>query len=356
MKIVTLPDLPEKGDVSNWLASGGTRERLEVLVANAPEWTPSTAACSEDEKQGFTFTRVSDLVSEPEEPVTWLVDGLLPAGGLSIAVAKPKVGKTTLARALGVAVAQGTPFLGRRTQAGPVLYVALEDKRSIIRERLRAFSVGEAPLFLHIGPIPGGDPFAWLQAAILTYHAILVIIDPLARLVRVKDIKDYAEITKVTEPVIALAHQTGCHIYSTHHAPKSERNGIDAALGSTQLAGFVDTLMVLRRHGEGLRTVETIQRSGDDLPETVVTLDATSGALVLDKPLADVHRARAQAAILALVDDQLLTENDIRERIGGDRNLTANALRQLVRSGGDPALRQRYKGRPLPVREREERE
>src|SRR5438094_5049814 len=36
VRIVDLPDLPEKGDVSDWIAAGGTREALEALVAAAP--------------------------------------------------------------------------------------------------------------------------------------------------------------------------------------------------------------------------------------------------------------------------------------------------------------------------------
>ena len=40
VKIVALPNLPLKGDVSDWLDAGGTVEQLEALVAAAPEWTP----------------------------------------------------------------------------------------------------------------------------------------------------------------------------------------------------------------------------------------------------------------------------------------------------------------------------
>src|SRR5262249_41355583 len=35
VSILELPDLPHKGDVSDWLAAGGTKERLLELVKNA---------------------------------------------------------------------------------------------------------------------------------------------------------------------------------------------------------------------------------------------------------------------------------------------------------------------------------
>ena len=46
VRVVTLPNLPAKGDVSDWLAAGHTREDLERLVAQTPEWVPSVETLS----------------------------------------------------------------------------------------------------------------------------------------------------------------------------------------------------------------------------------------------------------------------------------------------------------------------
>jgi putative DNA primase/helicase len=43
VKVVLLPGLPEKGDVSDWLAAGGTKEQLLQIVTDTPEWTPQQA-------------------------------------------------------------------------------------------------------------------------------------------------------------------------------------------------------------------------------------------------------------------------------------------------------------------------
>ena len=40
VKVLALPGLPAKGDVSDWLQAGGTREELEAFVADTPEWAP----------------------------------------------------------------------------------------------------------------------------------------------------------------------------------------------------------------------------------------------------------------------------------------------------------------------------
>ncbi|GAA4420245.1 DUF3987 domain-containing protein [Bremerella cremea] len=40
VKVVTLPGLPEKGDVSDWLATGGTKEQLKQLALETALWEP----------------------------------------------------------------------------------------------------------------------------------------------------------------------------------------------------------------------------------------------------------------------------------------------------------------------------
>ncbi len=43
VRVLALPELPEKGDVSDWLNAGGTVEKLIELVDAATEWQPSEA-------------------------------------------------------------------------------------------------------------------------------------------------------------------------------------------------------------------------------------------------------------------------------------------------------------------------
>jgi putative DNA primase/helicase len=48
IKIVELPGLPLKGDVSDWLAAGGTVDRLMELVDAAPSWVPPDSGAQPD--------------------------------------------------------------------------------------------------------------------------------------------------------------------------------------------------------------------------------------------------------------------------------------------------------------------
>jgi hypothetical protein len=40
LRVLVLPSLPPKGDVSDWLQGGGTREQFDALVVQAPDWKP----------------------------------------------------------------------------------------------------------------------------------------------------------------------------------------------------------------------------------------------------------------------------------------------------------------------------
>jgi hypothetical protein len=43
IRVAALPGLQEKGDIINWVANGHTREELDALIEQAPEWQPPAA-------------------------------------------------------------------------------------------------------------------------------------------------------------------------------------------------------------------------------------------------------------------------------------------------------------------------
>ena len=97
-----------------------------------------------------TFT-AADLMREELPPVRWAVPGILPEG-LSLLAGKPKLGKSWLALGLAVAKASGGLALGKiPVDRGGVLYLALEDNRRRLQNRLRKVLGGDAaPEGLHI--------------------------------------------------------------------------------------------------------------------------------------------------------------------------------------------------------------
>ena len=67
---------------------------------------------------GFNLVSAIELLAVSEPETRWIWDGVLPEGGMSLIVGKPKAGKSTFAFALSLAVAEGQDFLNRHTTKG----------------------------------------------------------------------------------------------------------------------------------------------------------------------------------------------------------------------------------------------
>jgi predicted ATP-dependent serine protease len=265
--------------------------------------------------------------------------------------AKPKVGKSTFARALALAVCQGKPFFGRVTKKGKVIYLCLEEKRAEIADHFRRMSASTSDILIYTGKTPK-DALLALDAAIEEHLPVLVIIDPLSRFVRIADFSAYGEVTRALEPLIDLARVADCgvHIMALHHNGKGGdlREGGDAVMGSTGFFGAVDTLLTMRKR-ERIRTVESIQRYGEDLPETIVHLDAETGMVQAFGDMKTFTLNERKKAVLDVLGSESLAEAAIKELAGGTNGgLTSKAVRSLFEEGtltrtgrgkkGDPFL------------------
>jgi hypothetical protein len=60
LKLIALPGLPEKGDVSDWLAAGGTKAELLKIVEAAPEWADPNPTASVPSVPTFAEPRWPD--------------------------------------------------------------------------------------------------------------------------------------------------------------------------------------------------------------------------------------------------------------------------------------------------------
>ena len=299
---------------------------------------------------GFVLTLLSDLLREPEEQVDYVVDGMLPTAGLSALVAKPKVGKSTLARQLALAVARGEEFLGRKTIRGPVIYLALEEKRSEVRSHFRAMGAKEGEVYLHFGTAPE-NPLSDLVRLGYKIGPVLVIVDPLFRLARVRDANDYAQVLAALEPFLAFARTTGAHVAVVHHAGKSERAGGDAILGSTAILASVDTAVMLKR-GDRYRTIWTVQRYGIDLEETVLEFDPETRTASLGDSRQETDEHRLAGEIETLLRGRTLpaTEAEVLADVEGKTGPKRKALRRLVRGNTVERTGEGRKGNPFVYR------
>ena len=115
------------------------RIALEKVIRAYSRYSPNGTRPQSEKQPDFRiqFLSMKELLHLPPDPTRWLWDQTLPAAGASVLVSKPKIGKSTFAANLALAIARGLPFLGRNTQQSPVAYLSLD---ASLPEMIEAFS------------------------------------------------------------------------------------------------------------------------------------------------------------------------------------------------------------------------
>src|SRR5215208_3692623 len=83
VKVLKLPDLPEKGDLSDWIEAGGTRKEFDRLVSETPQFFLPTKESGFGEKEFLPVKSLREVVAEAEETPEFIVKDLLKKGELT---------------------------------------------------------------------------------------------------------------------------------------------------------------------------------------------------------------------------------------------------------------------------------
>jgi hypothetical protein len=273
------------------------------------------------------------LLAKPDTPVDDVLENRLVSGTVSAVVAKPKVGKSTFGRNLCIAVSRGDDFLGMKTKKGECIYLALEELEEEVKRDFRALGgTASDPILVHAAAPPAEATRA-LCDLMRERRPAVVVGDPLFRLTRIKEEKAYAETYAALGPLIDAARATGTHLALCHHSGKTPKvDAIDSPLGSTAIGGAVSTLIVLKRT-EAYRTIQTVQRVGPWLPETVLKFDEDTHVLSLGETRLEADREECETAILDFLEGAAdrKTEPEITEAVEGKTRTVRQALRELVK-------------------------
>jgi hypothetical protein len=212
--------------------------------------------------------QVAALPPAPPGQPAWLIDSLWGYQAVGVLGGPPKTCKTFLALEMALAVAAGTPCLGRFAvpHPGPVLLFAAEDDPLHIRARLaglahvRQVDFQRLPVFLILAAQLRLDQPAdqrRLAAALETYRPRLLLLDPLVRLHRV-DENAAQEVAPLLADLRALQRRFGLAVLLVHHTRKAHGplSGQDLR-GSGDLHAWGDSNLYLRpAHEQLCLTVE----------------------------------------------------------------------------------------------------
>jgi hypothetical protein len=239
-------------------------------------------------------------------PKDRLVDRMLPASGFSLCAARPKVGKSTLMRNLIASILQGGEFLGRKVLiTGPVLYYCLEETLFDSWNHLARLGVTmDAPLILRRGSVGPREFRVMLRRDLKEYKPVLVVVDPMVRVLGVEDFNGYGGADKAMTPLVEMTREQNAHIMMVHHCNKMAQNlDLESVLGSTAFAGAVDAAIIMGREAETeKRFVRTFTRYLQDEPieRSEVILDKENGTTVLGAAVKATVGKKKQADLTKL--------------------------------------------------------
>lgn len=220
IRVIALPGLPPRGDVSDWLAAGGTADELRALVRAAPPW------------RGWARYSATLLADVAAETVAWLSPGRLARGKITVLDGDPGLGKSTLVADWAAALTRGAALPGGAPAdpAGVVLLSAEDGLGDTIRPRLEAAGADLARVLAVTGIADEGlerlpsfpDDLPFIEEAVARVDAALVVVDPLMAYLgpEVNSFRDQ-DVRRALAPLAALAERTGAAVLVIRHLNKA---------------------------------------------------------------------------------------------------------------------------------------
>ncbi|MEO8022096.1 AAA family ATPase [Polaromonas sp.] len=199
---------------------------------------------------------ITELLMSELTPVQYVIPGWLPEG-LTMLVASPKIGKSTLMLQIEVALATGGTFWGEDVPAGRVLMIDLETNERRLRRKLVEAGIVDLPegMLRYATDWPKGLLGVEQIAQCLEEDPSirLVVIDTLQRFRDSGTGKQnaYAADYEALAPLQQLCRDTpGLAIVCVHHKRKAASDDpIDSINGSAAIAGAADGIWIMSRKG-----------------------------------------------------------------------------------------------------------
>lgn len=277
VKIINLPNIPEHGDIVEWIESHSDacepdtmRAEIDAMVAAVqPEENKDDDACE--------FMTAEDLLDQYPDLERPVFDGLLRVGETMNLIATSKARKSWLVLAMGLSVVMGRPWLGQfLTRQGRVMIIDNELSRKTIAYRLRivmqAMQITKADLAGRLcikslrGQLKDLRQLADEVSKIKPGYFDLVVLDAFYRLLPAGvDENSNSDITQLYNVIDNTMDKIGAACIVVHHSSKGNQSGksvVDTGSGAGAMARAADTHVAMRQHEyDDVMVVESVARS-----------------------------------------------------------------------------------------------
>jgi putative DNA primase/helicase len=231
VRLLALPELPPKGDVSDWIAAEVAAGRDaaglgQELMRLATRVVPSPAPAAAPQVGGWPSGVRSRCMAEvAPEVVTFLWLPYLPLRKLTLLEGDPGQGKSWLAAAIaaGGSLGRGLPGMAPFAPFRSLIFTAEDGLGDTLRPRLEALEADLRLVYGHDKPVHLDAPegLAEVEREIAARRPQLVIIDPVVAFLGTRtDIYRANEVRAVLRPLADLAEGHGCAILAVRHVNK----------------------------------------------------------------------------------------------------------------------------------------
>ena len=286
------PGLPEHGDISDVMEHLGATQALADLLEladKAPGWEPSPP-----EKSPFlsSFHTLSDFA---EEEPSWLVEGWIPEGQITLLAADGGTGKTTLWCNLVAALSSGRPCLldspDVKREPLKVAFFSTEDSvKKKLKRQLRQAGANEGNILTTDFSSGGGDALRELKLGsdrlrevIANFRPALCVFDPIQGFLPSRvNMGSRNEMRDCMAPLIALGEEFGTAFFIVCHTNKrmgaSDRSRL---ADSADLWDVARSVLMMGYTGEpGQRYLSHEKNNYADRQETLLLSFGEGGQLV----------------------------------------------------------------------------
>ena len=302
------PDAYDHDNDDSHIDEGYRRHKQKQDEENAIKAAMQSDQPKQKKKRKLRKLKTADALMQkdlPEPRVIVGVDNELPllVEGTCILSAKPKVGKSWLALAMCIAVANGDDFLGYKTRKSSTLYLDLETSEQLQQKRLRRMLNGAEPpknfyLETETDTIENGFVDQIEDYLKQDPNIGLVVID-VFQIIRstAKSAKEteYEHAYRDITPLNELAQKHHISIILVMHDRKSvdPDDPFSNILGSTGLQGAATQMIVMyRRRKDDPIHISIKGKTIDGLPELNVKLEQAQWSIVDGCNSEEQERAR----------------------------------------------------------------
>src|SRR3984957_14675027 len=355
IRIVHFPELPEKGDVSDWIALGKDRDDLQARVDQTPNWSPPVVANVVPlpaAKRRLISHRASDI--QPER-LEWIWPGRIARGKAALVGGPPGLGKSQVTTNIAATVSTGGRWPcdeGRAPQGDVVILSAEDGIADTIVPRLIAAGADTNCVHIVVAATKldgtGRKTFSLktdvdlpeeLSRVIGTVR--LIIIDPISAYMGGADGNGNVETREVLEPLAEMANRLGIAVVAVTHLNKGGAGGQSALIrfaGSIAFVAAARSAYLIIEDSEDENRRLFLQAKNNLGPKGKGLAFRVEQRLIPDDILAS-NISWESDHVTASVDEALLaseTKGGGESRSGKDE--AADFLRELLARGAMPVL------------------